>query len=85
MNRQYVGIEQMVYVQDTTLPRLKSIISGDQNGISKEVNWQGGGSFVYCELAELASQYSDRVEQAQSSEELISIWDELKESSNLSY
>ncbi|TON02534.1 hypothetical protein CGH64_26210, partial [Vibrio parahaemolyticus] len=54
-------------------------------GISKEVNWQGGGSFVYCELAELASQYSDRVEQAQSSEELISIWDELKESSNLSY
>ncbi|WP_140296159.1 DNA methyltransferase, partial [Vibrio parahaemolyticus] len=56
MNRQYVGIEQMVYVQDTTLPRLKSIISGDQNGISKEVNWQGGGSFVYCELAELASQ-----------------------------
>ncbi|HCE3702310.1 TPA: site-specific DNA-methyltransferase [Vibrio parahaemolyticus] len=85
MNRQYVGIEQMVYVQDTTLPRLKSIISGDQNGISKDVNWQGGGSFVYCELAELASQYSDRVEQAQTSEELISIWDELKESSNLSY
>lgn len=85
MNRQYVGIEQMVYVQDTTLPRLKSIISGDQNGISKDVNWQGGGAFVYCELAELASQYSDRVEQAQSSQELISIWDELKESSNLSY
>lgn len=85
MNRQYVGIEQMIYVHDTTLPRLKSIIAGDQNGISKDVNWQGGGSFVYCELAELASKYSDRVEKAQSSEELIKIWDELKESSNLSY
>ncbi|MEZ9362445.1 DNA methyltransferase [Vibrio cyclitrophicus] len=85
MNRQYVGIEQMIYIEDTTLPRLKSIVSGDQNGISKEVNWQGGGSFVYCELAELASKYSDRVEQAKSSDELIIIWDELKESSNLSY
>lgn len=85
MNRQYVGIEQMIYVQDTTIPRLKSIIAGDKNGISKEVNWLGGGSFVYCELAELASKYSDRVEKAQSSEELIKIWDELKESSNLSY
>ena len=49
------------------------------------MNWQGGGSFVYCELAELASKYSDRVEQAESSGELITIWDELKESSNLSY
>lgn len=85
MNRQYVGIEQMIYIENTTLPRLKSIISGDQNGISKDVGWQGGGSFVYCELAELASKYSDRVEQAQSSDELIAIWDELKESSNLSY
>lgn len=85
MNRQYVGIEQMIYIQDTTIPRLKSIIAGDKNGISKEVNWLGGGSFVYCELAELASKYSDRVEKAQSSEELIKIWDELKDSSNLSY
>ncbi|WP_411062364.1 site-specific DNA-methyltransferase [Vibrio parahaemolyticus] len=85
LHRQYIGIEQMDYVNDVVLKRLQGVIEGDLEGISKDVNWQGGGSFVYCELAELASQYSDRVEQAQSSEELISIWDELKESSNLSY
>ncbi|PMH37945.1 hypothetical protein BCU69_20925 [Vibrio cyclitrophicus] len=85
LHRQYIGVEQMDYVNDVVLKRLQGVIEGDLEGISKDVNWQGGGSFVYCELAELASQYSDRVEQAQTSEELISIWDELKESSNLSY
>ncbi|MFM2594295.1 site-specific DNA-methyltransferase [Vibrio harveyi] len=85
MKRQVICIEQMDYISEFTIERMKQVTQGDQSGISKEVNWQGGGSFVYCELAELASQYSDRVEQAQSSEELISIWDELKESSNLSY
>ncbi|MEZ8236069.1 DNA methyltransferase [Vibrio splendidus] len=85
LHRQYIGIEQMDYVNDVVLKRLNGVIDGDLEGISKDVNWQGGGSFVYCELAELASQYSDRVEQAQSSEKLIKIWDELKESSNLSY
>jgi adenine-specific DNA-methyltransferase len=85
MNRQYVGIEQMIYIEETTLPRLKSIVEGDQNGISKDVKWQGGGSFVYCELAELASKYSDRIEKASTKEELIEIWNDLKESSNLSY
>ncbi|HFG2109580.1 TPA: DNA methyltransferase [Vibrio cholerae] len=85
LNRKYVGIEQLNYGVNDCVNRLKKVILGDNSGVSKLVNWQGGGSFVYCELAELASKYSDRVEQAQSSEELIAIWDELKESSNLSY
>lgn len=85
MNRRFITCEQMDYANTITVPRLRKVIKGEQGGISKEVNWQGGGSFVYCELAELASKYSDRVEQAQSSDELIAIWDDLKESSNLSY
>lgn len=85
LNRRYIGIEQMDYINDITVNRLKNVIAGDLEGISKEVNWQGGGSFVYCELAELASKYSDRIEQAKNSEELTAIWNDLKESSNLSY
>ncbi|MDH5956724.1 site-specific DNA-methyltransferase, partial [Vibrio aestuarianus] len=85
LNRRYIGIEQLNYGTDDCLVRMNNVVNGDTTGISKDVSWQGGGSFVYCELAELASKYSDRVEQAQSSEELIAIWDELKESSNLSY
>lgn len=51
MNRQYIGIEQMNYINSVSVPRLQKVIEGEQGGISKDVNWQGGGSFVYAELA----------------------------------
>lgn len=51
MNRQYIGIEQMHYIEDVTAERLKKVIDGEQGGISKTVNWKGGGSFTYLELA----------------------------------
>lgn len=85
LKRNFITIEQMDYIDKFTVKRLRSVIDGEQGGISSGVNWQGGGSFVYCELAELASKYSDRIEQAENSNELISLWNELKESANLSY
>lgn len=85
LNRRYITIEQMESQISLIVPRLKNVINNGQEGISVDVKWQGGGSFVYCELAELASKYSDRIEQAKNSEELATIWNDLKESSNLSY
>jgi len=85
LNRKYIGIEQLNYGENDCVSRLKKVISGDNSGISKMINWEGGGSFVYCELAELASKYSARIEQAKNSNELISLWNKLKESANLSY
>lgn len=83
--RRFITCEQMEYVNTITLDRLKAVVSGDDSGISKEVNWQGGSSFIYCELAGLASKYSDCIEKAASAEELHVVWDEIKKSSNLSY
>ncbi|MDW4099046.1 site-specific DNA-methyltransferase [Staphylococcus saprophyticus] len=51
MNRQYIGIEQMDYINTVSVPRLQKVIEGEQGGISKNVEWQGGGSFIYAELA----------------------------------
>ena len=34
---------------------MKIVIDGEQGGISKYANWQGGGNFVYCELLENAN------------------------------
>ncbi|HFC6558628.1 TPA: site-specific DNA-methyltransferase, partial [Neisseria meningitidis] len=51
MNRQYIGIEQMDYIETLAVERMKKVIEGEQGGISKAVNWQGGGEFVYAELA----------------------------------
>ncbi|WP_243124247.1 DNA methyltransferase, partial [Clostridium tyrobutyricum] len=52
MNRNFIGIEQMDYINEFSVPRLQKVIEGEQSGISKNVEWQGGGSFVYAELFE---------------------------------
>jgi adenine-specific DNA-methyltransferase len=55
MGRRYIGIEQMDYIEDISVERLKKVIDGEQDGISKAVDWQGGGSFVYAELKQIDS------------------------------
>lgn len=52
MNRRYIGIEIGEHAKTHIVPRLKAVIDGEQGGISKIVNWQGGGSFCFCELGE---------------------------------
>ena len=48
MKRQYIGIEQLDYIETLTVERLKNCINGlDQSGISKQLDWKGGGSFKY--------------------------------------
>lgn len=53
MGRQYIGIEQMDYIEDIAVERLKKVIEGEQGGISKAVEWKGGGEFVYMELKKI--------------------------------
>lgn len=64
LNRRYIGVEQMVNQIDLILPRLQKVIGGDTAGISKFVEWQGGGSFVYCELLENASTLIEKIQAA---------------------
>ena len=61
MRRRYIGIEQMDYIEDIAVERLKKVIDGEQGGISKTVGWQGGGSFIYCELKENVKKLIDSV------------------------
>ena len=68
MKRHYIGIEQMNYINDLTIERLKKVIEGEQGGISKSVNWQGGGSFVYCELLEDNENIVNELEDAKNSD-----------------
>lgn len=50
MHRQYIGIEKLDYIEDISVERLKKVILGDRGGISHEVNWFGGNSFIYTHL-----------------------------------
>jgi adenine-specific DNA-methyltransferase len=52
MGRRWIMIELGEHCQTHIIPRLKKVIDGeDQGGISKAVNWQGGGGFRYYNLA----------------------------------
>ena len=51
MNRKWIGIEMGPHCYTHCLPRLKAVVDGEQGGISKVVNWQGGGGFRFFELA----------------------------------
>ncbi len=50
MNRQYIGIEQMDFVNNIIIPRLQKVIAGEQGGVSKKLGWRAGGAFNYLEL-----------------------------------
>ena len=85
MNRQYIGIEQMDYIETVAVERLKKVIDGEQGGISKDVDWQGGGSFVYCELKNDMQNFKTNIIESESTEKLIELFAFVKRSSFLSY
>jgi adenine-specific DNA-methyltransferase len=51
MGRRYIGIELGNHCYTHCLPRLRAVVDGEQGGISRSVNWQGGGGFKFYELA----------------------------------
>lgn len=99
MRRQYIGIEQMDYVEGITVERLKKVIGKkvkaegklieeikyDTGGVSKSVNWQGGGNFIYCELMRYNEAWMDKIQAGQSSEELVKLWKDIAEHSFLNW
>ncbi len=85
MKRQYIGIEQLNYDKNDSVVRLRNVIQGDKTGISKSVNWQGGGSFIYLELKKYNQIFIEKIEAAEDTAELLRIWEEMKSRSFLNY
>ena len=85
MNRKYIGLEQMNYGENDSVKRMENVINGESGGISKAVNWQGGGSFIYCELMKWNEVFINKINNATTSNELVNIWNDMKEKSFLSY
>jgi len=52
MGRKYIGIEMGEHAYSHMHKRMKAVVDGtDQSGISKVVDWKGGGGFKFYELA----------------------------------
>ena len=85
MKRRWIGIEQMDYIESITKERLKKVVSGEQGGISKAVDWQGGGSFIYAELMPLNAIYKERIKNINDEKTLDSIYKDLEFKAFLDY
>ncbi len=85
LQRSYIGVEQLDYDENANVIRLKNVIQGDTTGISNEVGWQDGGNFIYCELMPYNQAYMDKIQSAQSSEELVALWRDIAENSFLNW
>lgn len=85
MGRRYIGCEQIDNQIELNKKRLCQVIEGEQGGVSKAVGWQGGGSFVYCELAKANDRFAEEIEQAETTEQLKDIWGRMKATDYLNY
>ena len=63
----------MDYVESVTVPRVEKVMK------------KQGGDFIYCELMEYNQTYIDKIQAAQSSEELIALWRDIAENSFLNW
>jgi len=85
LNRRYIGIEQMEKQVEIMKKRLVKVIKGDTKGISKAVNWKGGGSFVYLELKKWNEEAKEKIAECKSLKELEKLLNELSERYFLNY
>lgn len=51
MGRRWIGVEFGDHAYTHCVVRMRKVIEGEQGGISKSVNWKGGGGFKFYELA----------------------------------
>ena len=85
LGRRWVTCEQIDTQITKMIERLNNAISGDDDkGISAEVNWQGGGSFVYCELAKANQNFVNEIQSASSLDEIKGIYSRIIETGFIS-
>ena len=78
LDRQYIGLEQLDYGENDSVARLNRVIQGVTTGISRAVNWSGGGSFIYAELMDKNSIFIKSVLNSKNSDELKAVFDDMK-------
>lgn len=85
LGRKYIGCEQIDHQIELTVNQLNEVICGEQGGVSKSIGWQGGGSFVYCELSKANGKFADEIENAETTGQLMDIWNRMKATDYLNY
>jgi adenine-specific DNA-methyltransferase len=85
LNKKYILIEQLDTHINKTIKRLSNVIAGENNGISKTNNWQGGGDFIYFELAKWNEKAKEEILACNRLEDLKTLFDNLYDKYFLNY
>lgn len=85
MWRQYIGIEQMDYIETISVERLKKVIEWEQWGISKNINWNWWWDFIYVELKKSNEEAKEKIMNFNNLEELEVFFDEMYNKYFLNY
>jgi len=85
LKRQYIGVEQLDYINTILVERLKKVIAGEKGGVSELAGWKGGGEFVYLELKKSNQNFIEQIESAKDKKTVLKIWEEMKVKSFLNY
>ncbi|MFA6381912.1 MAG: DNA methyltransferase [Candidatus Buchananbacteria bacterium] len=85
IGRQWIGVEQLDYSENNPEERMRGVIAGDKNGISKGVNWKGGGDFIYIQLAKWNEEAKEKIAEVKSYDELTKLFANLYEKYFLNY
>lgn len=86
LHRKHIMCEQIDSQVSLQVKRATNVVLGtDPGNLANELNWQGGGSFVYCELAKLNQNYVDAIEKATTDEELTKLYADILETGFISY
>ena len=86
LHRKYIMCEQINDQVSTQVKRAYRVVLGNDPGnLAMELNWQGGGSFVYCELSKLNQNFVDAIEKATTDEDLTKLYADILETGFISY
>ncbi|MDB6237343.1 site-specific DNA-methyltransferase [Lactobacillus amylovorus] len=85
LNRNFITVDQMNYINNITVKRIVNVINGDTTGISKTINWQGGGSFIYAELMEKNQGYLKDLQDAENVDELMNVYSRMKQNGDIDF
>jgi len=90
MWRQYIGIEQMDYIENISVERMKKVIEWEQGGISKSVEWKWWWEFVYMEIMQENAKFIDEIKKIQNVgneniRSLLEIYNQIKNSEFINY
>lgn len=86
LKRKYILCEQMDEQINIIIDRLKKVVDGSDAGtLAQRLEWHGGGSFVYCELAKLNQSFVERIQDADSDSDLAVIYEDIMRTGFISY